>query len=211
MEYKKCWLVLLYFFVVFTLLAQNEKKLSNYKDFIKEHLVMGEKITNKNENYYLLLNVLAQSSNNNQLQPLGANEQLLVNKGNFQFYQTSKNNVQSKMLAQNKLKTQGANQPRTPNYSVSKTKEFFVAWNERTNKLAIVTGSLLIKMKNFSQSDELVQDYNLLKTHKFGGLNKLVIVKVDVMAINSTIAIIKKDHRVESVQAEILENFDYPQ
>ena len=211
MEYKKCWLVLLYFFGVFTLLAQNEKKLSNYKNFIKEHLVMGEKIANKNENYYLLLNVLAQSSSNNQLQPLGNNKKLLINKGNFQFYQTSKNNVSSKMLAQNKLKAQVANQPSTPNYSVLKTNEFFVAWNERTNKLAIVTGSLLIKMKNFSQSDELVQDYNLLKTHQFGGLNKLVIVKVDVMAINSTIARIKKDHRVESVQAEILENFNYPQ
>ncbi len=172
---------------------------------------MGEKIANKNENYYLLLNVLAQSSSNNQLQPLGSNEKLLINKGNFQFYQTSKNNVSSKMLAQNKLKAQVANQSSTPNYSVSKTKEFFVAWNERTNKLAIVTGSLLIKMKNFSQRDELVQDYNLLKTHQFGGLNKLVIVKVDVMAINSTIARIKKDYRVESVQAEILENFNYPQ
>lgn len=218
---KHLFFSLLLFFVFTSLQAQ--KKESNQHQFSKDNFLLGEKVKTENEEYYFLLDVLATTNNplaNQQVQGASAlsgsskglrqGERMLKKKHVYQIYQTLPNRVQQMVQAHSQQSAQGTSASNTQQLPVS-TGDFLVAWNDRTKDFGIVTGSILIELRNFSDANDLARDYNLLITHQFKILNNLLIVKAPLEELTRTLSRVQSDNRVDNAELEILENFQYAQ
>lgn len=114
---------------------------------------------------------------------------LLLQKGNFNFF----------------LEPDFGSPTPPPANSVS------VVLNQRTQNLGILTGTIIIKMKNLQEADSLIEDYNLTETLRFDGLLSLVIVKTEISQLNDLLEQIKSDSRIIRATPKILEYIFTPQ
>lgn len=195
---KGLFLIIFLFFAITALQSQDRSQ-----NFTHNQFLLGEKLKTENEEYYLLLDVAAKTNEQMQAQPLQAGETMLMKKNVFHIYQTSVTQTQSR--------TQAAQQSASTYQNSSSNTGVMVAWNKRTKNFGIVTGAIIIELKDFADADSLVRDYHLTETHRFGGFSKLVIAKTSFDGFSTTLSEIKQDHRVQEAQAEVLEHFQVAQ
>ena len=91
------------------------------------------------------------------------------------------------------------------------TVEFPVVLNRRTGKLGIVSGSLVVKLKRMEEAEAIAATHGISLSRKYDRLGRAVFLVgqgTDMLAVEQAMA---DDARVESVQVEILENFNVPQ
>ena len=185
--------------------------LFNFKPIKKKIFLVGERIQTTNKDYYLLLNVLAKpittSTNatnqnltlsNNLLLP---NERLLKKEIGFDIYQTNNVKVQIRRQSLSSLKKES---------TTNKTKQdSLVVWNNKTRDFGILTGSILIKLKNFQEKDRILQEYQLVEKNQFEQLN-IIFAKVRFNRLISTLDSLRNDSRVSRVEVDIIENTRVP-
>ena len=190
------------------------------QQFSKDNFLLGDKVRTENEEYYLLMDVLAKIGNVDTQQQatgqplgLGIGERILKQKHIYQIYQTVSEKVYNTMQDSTKqfARAQSAISGNNGIQATNKENNFLVAWNDRTKDFAIVTGSIIIQLKDFSYTNDLISDYNLLETHRFPNLNNLLIVKSSLKELVKTVKNLQVDARVQVAKLEILEDFQVPQ
>ena len=174
----------------------------------QQGFILGEAVKGEHDSFNIVENVFAvrspQNNNNQTLQAAGtsSNTDLLVaQKGGFLFYKSDNNQAQALSQSQAQTQTQTTTNTTLP----------AVVFNNRTGDLGLITGTVIVKLKNFADADNLVRDYNLKETHRFGGILRRVFFKTELAQLNNLILEIKADPRTESVVPEILEHFHVPQ
>ncbi len=163
--------------------------------FSEDEFVLGEAVKGEHDNYYVLKDAFAEheeavNKNTDQSATKSKNDVYLTKKGGYSFYkkenwQTAKDAGHTSELPENSR----------------------VVLNRRTGSLGVVTGSILIKLKDFQDADAIVREYELTETHRFAGLMRLVVVKVPLNQLNAVLARVQADVRIERADPEILENF----
>ena len=119
----------------------------------------------------------------------------------FDIYQTNSANVQTRMHTLSSLQN-----PQTIGDS---TQDFLVVWNDKTKNFGILTGSILIKLKNFTEKEHILQDYQLIEKTQFAHLN-IVVAEVNLIQLINNLTRIRNDSRVSSFELDVIENIRIP-
>ena len=150
----------------------------------EKHAIKGE-----HDSYRRLRNVYALQLKKQETIPY-ADGVLVEKKGGYHFYQTS--------VAQSEA-------------YLDKGEAVHVVENQRTGGLGILTGTLILKMKDMAEADALIQDYaesySIQETQRFPqtGLYYLFI-QTQIAELPVLLAKFKTDPRIERVVPEVLEH-----
>ena len=86
-----------------------------------------------------------------------------------------------------------------------------VVLNERTNQYGILTGTIIIKFKDFDNADLIKDQFDLIESKRYQHLNRVFYKTTPSEAIIDTVSQIKSDFPDCDVEIEVLENFMVPQ
>lgn len=81
-----------------------------------------------------------------------------------------------------------------------------VVHNQRTKRLAILTGVLKIKLNNHSQWSDIQEEFDLSLEGNFPGIRLTLLKTTDIDNIEAMLKSLSSDSRVERVELEILES-----
>ncbi|MBU2511455.1 hypothetical protein KJ966_08950 [bacterium] len=141
--------------------------------------VSGEKRSDSGEN--TVLNSVHQSRS----------ASFIKNKGNFSIYKST-------VTRQSSLSTQ----------TIDSARLYPVVLNPRTGQLAIVTGTIPIKLNNMEDADYIASEYGLTIIRKYAHLNTTFYSTTpgqDMIQVQDSL---KSDARVSEVSIEVLETFN---
>ena len=93
----------------------------------------------------------------------------------------------------------------------SNLKALPVVLNERTNQYGILTGSIIIKFKNFDIADEIRDQFNLIESKRYEHLNRIFYKTTPSETMIDMISQIKSAYPDCDINIEVLENFRVPQ
>ena len=82
-----------------------------------------------------------------------------------------------------------------------------VVFNERTNQYGILTGSLIIKFKDFENADRIMNQYNLIESKRYQHLNRVIYKLTPSETMIDMVSEIKSAYPYCEIDIEVLENF----
>jgi hypothetical protein len=93
----------------------------------------------------------------------------------------------------------------------SNLKALPVVLNERTKQYGILTGSIIIKFKDFENADKIKNQFNLIESKRYEHLNRIFYKTTPSETMIDMISQIKSAYPDCDIDIEILENFRVPQ
>jgi hypothetical protein len=86
------------------------------------------------------------------------------------------------------------------------TQSLWLAYNSRTERPAVVTGQIIVKLVAGVSADDIASDFDLILVRDFGHIQSAVFRVKLFSRLNASIKTLKSDARIAVAYAEIIEN-----
>ncbi len=95
--------------------------------------------------------------------------------------------------------------------NISSIEAYQLAYSEETKKIVIVTGNIIVHLKNSSDSTDIEQDYNLKLVNNFPRINRAFFRLNNQDELAQKIQQLTSDIRINDAYFEMIENFQRAQ
>ena len=95
--------------------------------------------------------------------------------------------------------------------NISSIEAYQLAYSEETKKIVIVTGNIIVHLKNSSDSADIEQDYNLKLVNNFPRINRAFFRLNNQDELAQKIQQLTSDIRINDAYFEMIENFQRAQ
>ena len=95
--------------------------------------------------------------------------------------------------------------------NISSIEAYQLAYSEETKKIVIVTGNIIVHLKNSSDSMDIEQDYNLKLVNNFPRINRAFFRLNNQDELAQKIQQLTSDIRINDAYFEMIENFQRAQ
>jgi hypothetical protein len=86
------------------------------------------------------------------------------------------------------------------------TQSLWLAYNSRTERPAVVTGQIIVKLVAGVSPDDIARDFDLMLARDFGHIQSAVFRAQSFSRLSASIKTLNSDARIAAAYAEIIEN-----